>query len=155
MGDARGKAHGRAWAGMSPPAGLTAFLLIAATLVQLTQGWSPPSSSPPTSSLWSSSNGGLWRLSSSGYTWISPNHTKQEREQEQEQEASSLEQPHHHRFRHHHDRRLKRRNLDNRHEPRFTHSEYQQEVSGETFHAQHCLFLAGMRLTDFAGYVDD
>lgn len=129
MGDARGKAHGRAWAGMSPPAGLTAFLLIAATLVQLTQGWSPPSSSPPTSSLWSSSNGGLWRLSSSGYTWISPNHTKQEREQEQEQEASSLEQPHHHRFRHHHDRRLKRRNLDNRHEPRFTHSEYQQEVS--------------------------
>lgn len=38
MGDARGKAHGRAWAGMSPPAGLTAFLLIAATLVQLTQG---------------------------------------------------------------------------------------------------------------------
>ncbi|ROT68486.1 Neural-cadherin [Penaeus vannamei] len=47
--------------------------------------------------------------------------------------------PHHHRFRHHHDRRLKRRNLDNRHEPRFTHSEYQQRNASYGFCWVHAI----------------
>lgn len=151
MGGAHGKAHGRAWAGMGPPVGLTVFLLIAAVLVQLTQGTAPEAgwSSPSSSSLWSSSSAGVWRLSSSGYTWLSPNHTKQAGQQEEREEATSpghphhqqehlhhqqehphhqQEEVHHHRFRHHHDRRLKRRHLDNRHEPKFSHSEYQQTV---------------------------